>query len=269
MGSTLRLAVLFLSSAVVLDLFPAALAHGDEDVDMGGGADALKPDPESYPPTSFTHPEHQGLMSTHIAFMTVAWVFVLLPAVMRPLARSHYTPAVQLAFLAMNAYGVPFSTIYNANTPDLYPKNAHHKLGRVVGVFRSGKLENGEPRHAFIPISQEAIAKHQRLNESRFSPEYRRSNNNGQGTEPNAESLRRQSLSTTPDEEAANPLYNRKAAISFRKATGMISSKAWKVLIFGYNFIDRMSLILGFITLCTDIITYGRFFGVAGRAYYG
>jgi len=81
-------------------------------------------------------------------------------------------------------------------------------LGRVVGVFRSGKLENGEPRHAFIPISQEAIAEHQRLNESRFSPEYRRSNNNGQGTEPNAESLRSQSLSTTPDEEAANPLYN-------------------------------------------------------------
>jgi len=40
----------------------------------------------------------------------------------------------------------------------------------------------------------------------------------------------------------------------------MISSKAWKVLIFGYYFIDRMSLILGFITLCTDIITYGRFF---------
>jgi len=152
MGSTLRLAVVFLSSAVVLDLFPAALAHGDEDVDMGGGADALKPDPESYPPTYVTHPEHQGLMSTHIAFMTVAWVFVLLPgkcfllqnahfkrsscantsfaaAVMRPLARSRYTPAVQLAFLAMNAYGVPFSTIYNANTPDLYPKNAHHKLG--------------------------------------------------------------------------------------------------------------------------------------------
>lgn len=208
---------------------------------------------------------------------------------MLSLARSRYTPAVQLAFLATNACGVLFSTIYNANTPDLYPNNAHHKLGwlvtwvigaqvligllgRVVGVFRNGKMENGEPRHAFMPISQEAMAEHQRLNESRFSPEYRRSNDNGRGTEPNTELLRSESLSTTPDEEAANPLHNVHKeyaedddlevlpAPRFRKAAGMISSKAWKVLILGYNFVDRTSLILGFITLCTGIIAYGRFF---------
>lgn len=75
----MRSAAVLLLSAVVLGLSPATLAHGDEGMDMGGGDDAPKPDPESYPPTYFTHPEHQGLMYAHIAFMTVAWVFLLPP----------------------------------------------------------------------------------------------------------------------------------------------------------------------------------------------
>ncbi len=44
------------------------------------------------------------------------------------------------------------------------------------------------------------------------------------------------------------------------KVAGMISSRAWKVLLFAYHFVDRTILILGFISLCTGIIAYGRFF---------
>lgn len=225
---------------------------------------------------------------------------------MLSLARSRYTLSLQLAFLAANACGVVVATVYNANTPDLYPNNAHHKLGwlvtwamgaqvligllgRVVGIFRNGKLENGEPRHAFTPISQEAMAEHHRLNESRFPSVYRNFNDHSQGTEPTTESFRSQTLSTTVDEEAARPLYNvhkgyaedeqddalevlpalptsKKSQSLFWKAPGMISSKAWKVLIFGYDFVDRTSLILGFITLCTGIIAYARLF-VSSRPF--
>ncbi|OIW26924.1 hypothetical protein CONLIGDRAFT_581735 [Coniochaeta ligniaria NRRL 30616] len=270
------------------------------DTGGGGGADTPKPEPESYPPTYFSHPEHQGLMYAHIAFMTVAWILLLPPAVMLSLARSRYTAAVQLAFLAANATGVFFSTVYNARTPDLYPNNAHHKLGwlvtwvmsaqvlvgllgRVMGVFSNGKTGNGGARqHAFMPISREALDEHQRLNEARFSsPEYHRTDDNRQDTE----SLRSQSLSTTADGEAAGPLHNvhkeyaeheedddlevlpallphseKHPQSLFRKAAGMISDRAWKVLVLGYNFVDRTSLILGFIALCTGIVAYGRFF---------
>lgn len=51
---------------------------------------------------------------------------------MLSLARSRYRLTAQLVFLAVNGGGVLLGTVYNANTPDLYPNNAHHKLGWIV-----------------------------------------------------------------------------------------------------------------------------------------
>ena len=51
---------------------------------------------------------------------------------MLSLARSRYRLTAQLVFLAVNGGGVLLGTIYNASTPDLYPNNAHHKLGWIV-----------------------------------------------------------------------------------------------------------------------------------------
>ncbi|KAJ4291564.1 hypothetical protein N0V88_006162 [Collariella sp. IMI 366227] len=44
------------------------------------------------------------------------------------------------------------------------------------------------------------------------------------------------------------------------KVAAKISGRFWRVLLFAYNFVDRTILILGFIALCTGIITFGRFF---------
>src|SRR3569833_3386351 len=124
-------------------------------------------------------------------------------AVMLSLARSRYVLGVQFAFLTVNAVGVLVSVMYNASTPDLYPNNAHHKvgwavtwvvsaqvivglLGRVAGALRAGRTHGNaqaSERQAYMHESNEAIAKHQRM--------YRRlSNDSGQGAEPNPESLR-------------------------------------------------------------------------------
>ncbi|KAH6614735.1 hypothetical protein B0J18DRAFT_306625 [Chaetomium sp. MPI-SDFR-AT-0129] len=299
-------------------------AHGSESGGMKM-SDADKPLPEDqYPPTYFAHPEHGAAIYAHIALMVVAWVFALPVAVMFSLARSRYTLAAQFAFLAANAGGVLLAVIYNANTPDLYPNNAHHKIGwiatvvvgaqvaigllaRVAGVMKrrratGGKSRNSsisltavrtEERQGFIsiPVSAEAMAEH----ESRYvaSPYSRFSNDSGQGTEPKTESLRSNSLSSgsgsdspsSPtrhqyprhpehdeddeldaevhgDLEAHLPLFSKstKTHSLVAKAAGMVSERFWKVLIFGYNFVDRTVLILGFIALCTGIITFSRFF---------
>ncbi|KAK1830542.1 hypothetical protein QBC39DRAFT_353831 [Podospora conica] len=201
------------ASAAVLGLIPAALAHGDDMNMEAGEADKPRPAAE-YPPTYFAHPEHQTVIYAHIALMVLGWVFVLPIAVMFSLARSRYTLAAQFLFTAVNAAGVLLAIIYDANTPDLYPNNAHHKLGWVVTWVAGAQLAisvlsrvagalgrkagdqtgDSHERVSFIPVSTEAIAEH----ESQFplGGGRRFSNDSGQGTEPKTESLRSPSLSS-------------------------------------------------------------------------
>ncbi|KAK7745978.1 hypothetical protein SLS53_002698 [Cytospora paraplurivora] len=225
------------------------------------------------------------------------------------LARSRYTLPTQFVFLATNALGLVVGTIYNAKTPDLYPNNAHHKLGwlvtwvlcaqgavsllgRLAGAFgnKSNHRFDAAERQGFLPVSQAAMDEHRRIHNSCYSAMNRHSDDSGQGTEPRTESLRSHSFSSSPDplasptaEDLAHKEYHdedddleteppampRGGAIRIfvTKIGGKISSRAWKVLLFGYDFIDRTSMILAFITLCTGVTTYGRLF--EGHAIFG
>ncbi|KAI0404059.1 hypothetical protein F4802DRAFT_262982 [Xylaria palmicola] len=307
------LALLAIASAL-----PAVFAHGGDQegaMDMGDGDDMgghggiagedPKPDPDSYPPTYFAHPEHVTAIYAHIGIMVIGWVFLLPTAVMLSIARSRYTLAAQFVFLLTNAIGVLVGIVYNANTPDLYPNNAHHKLGwlvtwivgaqvlvglvgRIAGAMKkSARLGRGrEEEQSFIPVSTENMAEHHRMNQDAFDSPYRESNDSGQGTERNTESLRSASLSTMIGQESPIELEDRRrnyddddddddeglvykpaemlsptAPQSFiAKLASRISDKAWRVIMFGYEFVDRIILILGYVTLCTGLITYARFF---------
>lgn len=211
--------------------------------------------------------------------------------VMFSISRSSYSLLVQFLFLATNGLGVLFSTIYNASTPDLYPNNAHHKIGWILtwvmtaqiimGVISAytGRKEKDHhyERAAFIPISAEAMAEHQRMHSPRFAEGYRFSNDSGQGTERNTESLRSQSISSQgsaqqpqdarpSDEEDQHAektgLMSGSKIDRFlsRKVPGMLSSRVLRVFQFFYNLIDRVILLLGFIGIATGFITYGGFF---------
>ncbi|CAK7208740.1 hypothetical protein SCUCBS95973_000204 [Sporothrix curviconia] len=321
------------AAALVLAVAPAVLAHGDDegmDMDMGsggsGGMDMAEPLATTnstmngtaivYKPTYFAHPEHAGLMYAHILLMTLAWVFALPVSVMLSIARSRYTLASQLVFLAANGGGVLFSTIYNASTPDLYPNNAHHKVGwiatwvvsaqvvigllaRVAGAFKrsgsNGSAMSNSERQAFIPVSTAALAEHSSMQQCRHhhghGGHYRLSNDSGQGTERNTESLRSNSVSTLADGESSHqkescdepdqsnryddfededledtrlpaprPGDSGRLSALTSVVAGKISSRAWNVLLFAYNFVDRTILILGFIAFTLGIIAYGRFF---------
>uniref|UniRef100_L2FH80 Integral membrane protein n=1 Tax=Colletotrichum fructicola (strain Nara gc5) TaxID=1213859 RepID=L2FH80_COLFN len=217
-----------LTTLVVLGLMPLVFAHGAHEdggdgtsmnMDMPlGAAEEPKPN-DSYPPTYFALADHAGVMYAHIGAMVLAWVFVLPVAVMLSIARSRYTLALQFVFLAMNALGVVLATVYNANTPDLYPNNAHSKLGwlvtwvvsaqvligllgKVAGASSSRNFEtyNKNEYQPFIPVSTAAMAEHHRMNGSPFANEYRLSNDSGQGTEPCTESLRSHSRSSSSNE---------------------------------------------------------------------
>lgn len=221
--------------------------------------------------------------------------------VMFSLARSRYTLPVQFVFLATNALALVLGISYNAQTPDLYPNNAHHKIGwiatwvvsaqvlisvagRVAGTSRRDGSRNhsSEERQAFIPVSTENMSEHQRINDALQLHKYRESYDSGQGTEPNTESLRSGSVESpsghqspiSPQDhrndygedndlelhpvESSPPNSHSHSLIA--KIAGKVSARTWKVLLFGYNAIDRTSLILGYVAIATGIVTWARFF---------
>ncbi|KAK8076124.1 hypothetical protein PG994_003396 [Apiospora phragmitis] len=221
--STTTTALSLLAAATILGALPAVLAHGDgEGMEMDAPQEDQKLD--SYPPTYFSHPEHRGVMYAHVVLMVLGWVFVLPIAVMFSIAKSRYTLLIQFVFLVTNALAVVLGISYNAGTPDLYPNNAHHKIGwvatwmvcaqvlislvgRVAGVMSRQasppKDNNKEERQAFIPVSTQNMEEHLRGNGTLYHHhKYSYSNDSGQGTEPGTESLRSDSLSSGQESPA-------------------------------------------------------------------
>lgn len=208
------------------------------------------------------------------------------------ISRSRYRLPVQVLFLVTNAIGVLLVTIYNASTPDLYPDNAHHKIGWILtwvmgaqvfmGVISAYKERNGgvpnEERVAFIPISTQVMAEHQRLQNLGLEAAHRFSNDSGQGTEPNTESLRSQSISSQgSDLQLSDALQHHEEEEELKRQTGwlrdskldrflsrkvprLLTSKVLRVVQFAYNVVDRIIFLFGFVGMTTGFITYGGFF---------
>jgi hypothetical protein len=206
------------------------------------------------------------------------------------ISRSRYSLLVQFIFLALNGVGVFLITIYNASTPDLYPNNAHHTLGWMLTWVVSAQVVLGVisayARHkdlhwghaAFIPVSAEAMNEHERRQNLRQADTYRFSNDSGQGTEPNTESLRSQSISSNnsddhqlpdvrqehaeADDEEKHGLMHGSRVDKYlsSKIPRLLSSRVLRVLHFFYDAVDRLILILGFVGFTTGMATYGGLF---------
>ncbi|KAI5293382.1 hypothetical protein KEM52_005590 [Ascosphaera acerosa] len=119
MGST---AMSIARAAALLYLASTVLAHGD---DMAMEESNLS---MSMP----TRADPLTLFPTVSALLTIRDSQSARPGVMLSIARSKHTLAVQFLFLVFNAFGVLLSVAYRASTPDLYPHNAHHKIGWIA-----------------------------------------------------------------------------------------------------------------------------------------
>ncbi|KAH7122853.1 hypothetical protein EDB81DRAFT_765831 [Dactylonectria macrodidyma] len=290
---------------IALAFLPLILAHGsgyDESETSGHGNEhseynKIKTDAE-YPPTYFAHIDHVSVIYAHIVIMALAWVFVLPVAVMLSLARSRYTLALQFVFLATNAVGLFVGAIYNAQTPDLYPNNAHHNLGWVVtwivvaqvlvsaigwvaGAVARTMKHSDRSNQAFLSVSTNTSHENRyRMHENyRASDPYRLSGDSGQDAETTTESVRHSSASTlygaddTPlqgpnkeydeeDEDLESMLLSSQTPKTTlgRQAARVVASRVWIYLNIGSQVIDRAILPLGFVSLTSGIVTFGRFF---------
>lgn len=93
------------------------------------------------------------------------------------IARSSLTIPTQLAFLIVNGLGVIASVVYNASTPDLYPNNAHHKIGWVATWIALGWFVMAVP--AMVRGGSKAIER--RAMTTQNMAQYERLQNNDDG----------------------------------------------------------------------------------------
>lgn len=202
------------------------------------------------------------------------------------IARSRYTLITQFVFLATNALAVLLGTIYHAQTPDLYPNNAHHHVGWIatwvvsahVLVNLVGWIAGAVARRGASSASSQEQQAFMRLPTSE-SP-YRLSDESGQSTEvgSGSSSLRSNSVSTIAGDadsthEAHRKEYEmdddledlpleaptRKGFLATHAAKA-VSSRVWRFVEYGYKVVDRIILPFGFVAFTTGIVTYARFF---------
>lgn len=212
---------------------------------------------------------------------------------MLSVARSRLALPSQFVFLVLNAFGLLFGIIYNSQTPDLYPNNAHHKIGWIVTCVISAqailalifayagrgesKSKSGSvsfERTAFLPV---ATDEHEHEHTFPTGPmhQYRWSRDSGQGTEPSSSihspgspscespdeydgfEKPEEQLPTTPSGPRGwfhSTLVDRFLA---SRVPGMVSNRVLRILNIGYNVIDRIILPFGFVAIASGAVTYG------------
>ncbi|KAL8774978.1 MAG: hypothetical protein Q9209_000457 [Squamulea sp. 1 TL-2023] len=244
--------------------------------------------------TYFTYSGYSSLILAHIGLMTIAWFFVLPISVMLSVARSRLASATQIGFFGLNAIGLLVGTVYNANTPDLYENNLHHKFGWaitwvvlaqiIIGLLRLGtdgdKAEEShvEERLPFMSDGTRHMSGYQQMHPESLASMHRYSHDSGHGTE--SDSSRTSSL-TGPHEEKdqenrhledqthgydAGSRKSRRLLVSPRLSRPLSSllhkvlNEVLRVMILFYDAVDILILILGFVAILTGFITYGGVF---------
>lgn len=201
--------------------------------------------------------------------------------VMLALARSRHRLFAQIVFFTLNALGVALAISYNTLTPDLYPNNAHHKigwiitlvstvkisitlLGRVVRIFTGRtKVRQDGPGHPFMSVALQDLSPVEgSLDRSYLS------HSTGYGSETDVGSLqgdgddKSDKLYIGMDDEVEDtllPLAHPYPRLS-SQVTRLVSSTLRKYLIAVLRMFNYMILPFGSVAIATGIVTYGRFF---------
>jgi hypothetical protein len=210
-------------------------------------------------------------------------------------AQSRFALPAQAVFFMANAVGLFLGTVYNANTPDLYENNAHHKMGwiftwfsgawivlGVLNIYATSYMKNR--RHSGQQMSVANMTRYQRLqHEQQDTPERRWSRDSGQGTERNSDSLFGAGSPGTESEhrpfEEPIPLYstndfddaasqaekrgflrNTRVDRYLSKNIHQLSSKFLSTSKVIYIIFERLLVVMGFVAILTGIATFGGLF---------
>jgi hypothetical protein len=210
------------------------------------------------------------------------------------IARSRYTLPSQLTFLSINAFALVLGLIYNHKTPDLYTNNSHSKTGWIITWIASAwvfmaliqmytRRPQSDPSYDddAQQITVANMARYQWVHDELPDPS-RYSNDSGQGTERNSESLFGHSRS--PSVESENQQFSgptRRYTLEEEESLDEVSEK-WgflgnasvdkffsrhvarfavgrtlKAIRFVYVLFERTLLVQGLVAIANGTVVYG------------
>lgn len=251
-------------------------------------ADGAFPAPgkEGWPLSYWSYSENVRLLYTYMALVLLNCIIIAPPVVMLSVARSRFALPSQFLFLASQGLALFTAIIYDAKTPDLYPNNAHYKVRWVLFCISAVWVALGlvnlyadwTNRSKTRPLSSALMAQYQRLQQAQQTPPNRMSYDSGQGTERNSGSLFGNSLSPSADSDQRRHFHDYEA-VGFDDADAVdekrgflrntrldrfmsrvvprIGHRPLKFVRFLYVLIERLILVLGFVSVATLTTTVG------------
>jgi hypothetical protein len=197
--------------------------------------------------------------------------------------------------ITTNAVALLLGVVYNHNTPELYADNAHSKTGWIVTwiasawalmalVQRYAESFEVHPLEepAFEPMTTANMARYQRAQNKVLPPPSRFSNDSGQGTERNSESLFGHSRSPSVesydqqfmgparrytqddgdefDAEAEKRGFLGNSAIDrlfSHRISRLVVGRPIRFLQLLYAVVDRTILVQGFVAFASGTVVYG------------
>lgn len=233
------------------------------------------------------------ILYVHIALMLLAWVGALpickfplhleiladLSGIMLNIARSNLRYPFHISFLGLHGVGTIFGLAYNSKTPDLYPNNSHRKLGWVltiliiahflVGILRSFTMrERPDESHEFSPfISPDESG----MPDSTCDPEQGIRGSSARSIISRSPARSSISHNETDCETLFDDVYPHnnsklehrlKEPVSWKQRWTNISNAPFWIGIWdlGYDIVFRFFLPLGFVAVCTGIVTMAGIF---------
>ncbi|KAF4594478.1 putative membrane protein C3B8.06 [Ophiocordyceps camponoti-floridani] len=207
--------------------------------------------------------------------MLVCWVLVLPIAVMLSLAGSRFTLLSQYWFLGLNALGLVFGIIYNAQTPDLYPNNAHGKIGWIITMVASAQVlmtlagwAGGLWRQGYLPLSSETLFTRHFFSDCSHSDSQQLPNDFHEAPaktpyQPPYSSAPDHNdydalLTNNPDDHIGQDRFDGTAHSSAPLPSS--SDKLWRCCAIISKVIDRIILPFGFVAIASGLATFGRLF---------
>ncbi|TVY49974.1 putative membrane protein [Lachnellula occidentalis] len=232
---------------------------------------------ESY----FKEHTSSNLLYAHIIFMFLGWFGALPISIMLNIAKSNLRYPSQIAFLGLHGIGTIFGLAYNSRTPDLYPKASHNGLGWVlsalifahfiIGIVRDSIRRTSDSgtkdeRAPFIAEATERMTREEERNMKASNQPSESSSSRAASPNPN--------LSESPVDTDCEMLFDvhlyYNSRLEHRYDEPMTWNRRWanvsgsnllvRILDLWFDIVDQGLLILGFIAICTGLVTMAGIF---------
>lgn len=197
------------------------------------------------------------------------------------IAKSNLRYPSQIAFLGLHSIGTIFGLAYNSRTPDLYPKASHNGLGWalsalifahfMIGIVKDsiGRTSDSRTKDERAPFIAEATGRLSRGEERNMEASNRPSRSSSSRAASPYSNLSESSVETDCETLLDVHLhYN--SRLEHRYDEPMTWSRRWanvsgsnllvRILDLSFEIIEQGLLILGFVAICTGIVTMAGIF---------